>query len=94
MSLKDELEITLAVEEEAVLKEAYVAGAGVSIEMPTEKKQDLLPPSTTQAVLLRSPFQKAFVPSQRVETIGLLDDECFALVDGRKVPKGRKIVVS
>ena len=39
VSLKDELKIELAVEEEAVLKEAYVAGAGVSIEIPTEKNR-------------------------------------------------------
>ena len=39
VSLKDKWKIALAVEEEVVLKEAYVAGAGVSIEMPTEKKR-------------------------------------------------------
>ena len=37
VSLEDELEIAQAVEEEAMLKEAYMADAGVSIEMPTGK---------------------------------------------------------
>ena len=92
MSLEDELEIAQAVEEEAMLEEAYVADAGVSIEMPTGKIQDLPPPPTTQAELLRSPFRKAFELSQRVE--GLLDVGCFAPVDREKIPKGRKIVAS
>ena len=60
MSLKDKLDIALAVEEEAMLKEADMADAGVSIGMPTGKIQDLPPPPTTQAELLRSPFRKAF----------------------------------
>ena len=37
VSLEDELEIALAVEEEAVLEEAYMIDAGVSIEIPTGK---------------------------------------------------------
>ena len=93
-SLEDELEIAQAVEEETMLEEAYVADAGVSIEMPTGKIQDLPPPPTTQAELLRSPFRKAFELSQRVEIEGLLDVGCFAPVDGEKIPKGRKIVAS
>ena len=36
VSLEDELEIAQAVEEEAMLEEAYVADSGVSIEMFTE----------------------------------------------------------
>ena len=94
MSLEDELEIAQAVEEEAILKEAYMADAGVSIEMPTETNQDLPPPPTTQAELLRSPFRKAFELSQRVEIEGLLDVGCFATVDGEKIRKRRKIVAS
>ena len=37
VSLEDELEIAQAVEEEAMPEEAYVADAGVSIEIPTGK---------------------------------------------------------
>ena len=43
MSLEEELEIAQAVEEEAMLEEAYMGDAGVSIEMPTKKIQDLPP---------------------------------------------------
>ena len=50
-SLEDELGIAQAVEEEAMLEEAYLADAGVSIEMPTGKIQDLPPPPTTQVEL-------------------------------------------
>ena len=92
--LEDGLEIALAVEEEAVLEEAYIADVGVSIEMPTGKKQDLPPPPTTQAELFRSPFRKAFELSQRVEINGLLGIGYFALVDGEKVPKGQTIAAS
>ena len=67
MSLEDELDIAPAVEEEAMLEDAYMADAKVSIEMLTGKNQDLPPPPTTQAELLRSPFRKAFELSQRVE---------------------------
>ena len=77
-----------------MLEEAYVADAGVSIDMPTGKNQDLPPPPTTQAELLRSPFRKPFELSQRVEIESLLDVGCFASVDGEKIPKGRKIVAS
>ena len=94
VSLEDELEIAQTVEEEAMLEETYMADAGVSVEMPAEKNQDLPPPPTTQAELLRCPFQKAFELSQRVEIKGLLDVGCFAPVDREKVPKGRKIVAS
>ncbi|CAM9779247.1 unnamed protein product, partial [Ascophyllum nodosum] len=55
------------------------------------KLQDLPPPPTRQAELLRSLLRKAFELSQRVEINGLLDFGCFAPVDGEKVPKGRKI---
>ena len=94
VSLEDELEVAQAVEGEAMLEETYMADAGVSVEMPTGKNQDLPPPPTTQAKLLRSPFRKAFELSQRVEIEGLLDVGCFAPVDGEKIPKGRKIVAS
>ena len=73
VSLENELEIAQAVEEEAMLEEANMVDAGVSIEMPKGKIQDLSPPPTTQAELLRSPFRKAFELSQRVEIEGLLD---------------------
>ena len=63
--------------------------------MSTEKTQDLPPPPTTQAELLRSPVRKAFEISQRVEIESLLDVGCFAPpVDEEKIPKGRKIVAS
>ena len=94
MSLEGELEIVQAVEEKAMLEEAYMADAGVFIEMPTEKNQDFPPPPTTQAESLRPPFRKAFELSQRVKIEGLLDVGCFAPVDGDKIPKGRKIVAS
>ena len=38
VSLEDKLEIAQAVEEEAMFEEAYMADAGVCIEMPTRKK--------------------------------------------------------
>ena len=94
VSLEDELEITLTVKEEAVLEEAYEADAMVSIEMPTGKIQDFPPPPTMQVEVIRSPFWKAFEHSQRVEISAILDVGCFAPVDGEKVPKGRKTVVS
>ena len=87
--MEDELEIAQAVKEEARLEEAYVADAGMSIEMPTGKIQDLPPPPTTQAESLRSPFRKAFELSQRVEIEGLLDVGCFAPVDGEKIHKAK-----
>ena len=71
-----------------------MADAGMSIEMPTAKTQDLAPPPNTQAELLRPPFRKAFELSQRVEIEGLLDVGCFAPVDGEKSPGGRMIVAS
>ena len=47
VSLEDELEIAQVVEEEAMLEEAYMTDARMSIEMPTGKIQDLPPPPTT-----------------------------------------------
>ena len=47
VSLEDELEIAQVVEEEAMLEGAYMTDAGMSIEMPTGKIQDLPPPPTT-----------------------------------------------
>ena len=58
MSLEDDLEIAQAVEEEAILEEAYMADAGVSIEIPTGKIQDLPPPPTTQAENYAPPSEK------------------------------------
>ena len=94
VSLEGELEIALAVEEEAVLEEAFIVNAGVSIEMPTVKIQDLPPPPTTQAEVIRSPFRKVFKHSQRVEINGRLGVGCIAPVDEEKVPKGRTIIAS
>ena len=90
MSLEDELEIAQAAEEEAMLEDAYMADAGMSIEMPTGKIQNLPPPPTTQVELLWSLFRKAFELPQRVEIEGLLDVGCFAPVDGEKFPKAER----
>ena len=62
--------------------------------MPTAKVEDLPPPPTTQAELLRSPFRKAFELSQRVEIESLLDVGCFAPVDGEEIRKDRNIIAS
>ena len=94
VSLEGELEIALAVEEEAMLEEAFMVNAGVSIEMPTVKIQDLPPPPTKQADVIRSPFRKAFKHSQRVEISGLLGVECIAHADEDKVSKGRTTIAS
>ena len=59
-------EIGLAVKEEAVLEEAYMAGVGVSIKMPTGNMQDFPPPPTTQAEAIRPPLRKAFEYSRSV----------------------------
>ena len=93
-SLEDVLETTMAVEEEALLEEMNMADAGACIEMPTRKMQDVPPPPTTQAEVIRPPFWKAFERSQRVEINDLLDIGCFAPVDKNKVPTDRKIVAS
>ena len=62
--------------------------------MPTGKIEDLSPPPTTQAELLRSPFRKALELSQRVEFESLLDVGCVAPVDSEKIRKDRKIIAS
>ena len=69
-----------------------MAYAGASIEIFMEIFQDLPRPPTTQAEVLRPPFQMAFNFSQRVEIDGLLDVGYFAPIDGEKLPKGRNIV--
>ena len=66
------LETGLAVEEEIVLEEMCMADAGASIEMPARKMQDMPPLSRTQAEVVRSPLQKAFDHSQRLEINYLL----------------------
>ena len=74
VSLEEELEIALAVEEEAVLEETYMTSAGVSLEIPTGIVQTLPPPPTTQAKeVIRSPFRKTFQHSQCVKINGLFD---------------------
>ena len=90
VSLEDELEIAQGVEEEAMLEEAYMADAGVSIEISAEKNQDLPPPPTTQAELLRSPSGKRLnfrnASRSRVSsTLGAL-----RLYTGRKSPKAER----
>lgn len=70
VSLEDELEIALVAEEEVTLEEAFTAGVGVSIKMPAESIQDLPPPPTTPAEIMRSPFRKAPEYLQRVKING------------------------
>ena len=84
----------VSLEVETMLEEAYMADAGVSIELPTGNIQDLPSPPTTPAELLRSPFRKAFELSHRVEIKGLLDVGYSGPVNEEKVPKGRNIVAS
>ena len=70
-------------EEEAVFEEAYMADAGVPIEMPTGNIQHLPPLPTTQAEVIWSPFRKALEHSQRVEINDLFYGGCrsfFTLV--------------
>ena len=74
VSFEEELEIALAVEEEAVLEEAYMTSAGVSLEIPTGIVQTLpLPPTTQAKEVIRSPFRKTFQHSQCVKINGLFD---------------------
>ena len=87
VSLEDELEIALAVEEEAVLEEVYITRAGVSLEIPTGIVQTLPPPPATQAEVIRSPFRKTFKHSQCVKINGLFDVGRFASADGEKVQR-------
>ena len=94
VSLEDEMEIALAVDEDAMVEYVYVADASMSIEMPTGTIQDLPPPPTTQAELLRPPVRKTFGILQRVEVDSLFDVGCFVPVNRENVPKGRKIVTS
>ena len=84
----------VSLEEETMLEEAYMADAGVSIELPTGNIQDLPSPPTTPAELLRSPFRKAFELLHRVEIKGILDVGYSGPVNEEKVPKGQTIVAS
>ena len=54
MSLKDELEIALAVEEEAVLEQAYMMDAGISIEIG--KNSGLAAASNNASRVITAPF--------------------------------------
>ena len=94
VSAEDELDIALHVEEESTLEQALQVDIEASVEMPTEKMQDLQPPPTTQEEVHRSPFRNAFEHSQKVELNGLLDVGCFKVVDEKTVPKGRNVVGS
>ena len=87
MSIEDELEIALCVEDEAVLEEALQADIETSVEMPFGKIKDLPPPPSNQKELAESPFREAFEHSQRVELKGLFDAGCFVLIDKKYVPK-------
>ena len=63
-----------------------------SVEMPTEKIQDLLLSPTTQEEVRRSPSCKAFEHSQNVELHGLLGVGCFKIEDEKYVLKGPNVV--
>ena len=65
-----------------------------SIKMPTGRRQDLLPPPTTQEEVRRSPFHKAFEHSQKAELNELFVVGCFKVVDERYVPKCWNVVGS
>ena len=95
VSAEDELDIALHVKEENILEQALQVDIETSVEMPTEKIQDLPSPPTTQEEIRRSPFRKAFEHSQKVDLNGLLDVRCFkVVVDEKYVSKGRKLVAS
>ena len=94
MSVEDELNIALCVEEEAILEDAFMVDREASVEMPSGKVKDLPPPPTTQAEIERSPFRKAFEYLQKVELNGLLGVGCFKVIGIKAVPGGRHIVGS
>ena len=80
MSVEDELKITLCIEEEAILEDAFVVDREASVEIPSGKIKDLPPPPTTQAGVERSPFREAFEYSQKVELNGLLGVGCCKVI--------------
>ena len=87
------MKTTWAAEDEAVLEEAYMMDAGVSIEMPMGKTQDLPPPPTIQSeVILPSSARRLNIRNASRSTI--LDVGFFVPVDEERFPKGRKIVAS
>lgn len=92
--LEEELEAALGVEYEATLQETLMANAGVSMEIPTGKIQDLPPRPSAQADMMRYPFREAFKHSQRVEINVLLDAGCFASVNENDTPADRQVVAS
>ena len=94
ISKEDKLDIALHVEEENTLEQALQVDIEASVEMPTGKMQDLLPPPTTQEEVRRSPFRKEFEDSQKVELNRLLAVGCFKVVGEKDMPKGRKAVGS
>ena len=93
--MEDELKIALCVEEEAILKDAFMVDREASVEMPSGKVKDLPPPPIKQDEVKRTLFRKAFEYSQKVELIGLFGAGCFKVIDIKTVPRrGRKIVGS
>ena len=60
VSVEDELDIALHVDEENTMEQALQMDIEASVEMPTGKIQDLPPPPTAQEEVHRSPFRKAF----------------------------------
>ena len=84
--VEDKLDIALRVEEENTLEQALQVNIEASVEMPTGKMQDLLPPPTTQEEVRRSPSRKAFERSQKVELNGFLDVGCSRVMDEKDVP--------
>ena len=74
------------------MEQALQVDIEASVEMPTGKMQDLLPPPTTQEEVRRSLFRKAFEHSQKVALNGVLAVGCFEVVDEKDMPKDREVV--
>ena len=89
MSLKDELNITLCAEEEAILEDAFMVDRETSVGMPSGGVNNLPPPPTTQAEVERPPFRKAFEYSHNVELFGLLGVGCFKIILMQPSAEGR-----
>ena len=94
MFVKDELNIALRAEEEAILENAFMVDRETSVKMPSGDVNNLPPPPTTQAEVERPPIRKTFEYSQNVELNVLLGVGCFKVIVMKTVPRGRKIVGS
>ena len=88
--MKDELDITLHVEEDNTLEQTLQVDIETLVKMPIGRIEHLPPPPPTQQEVRRSPFRKAFEHLQKVELNGLLGVGCFKVVNEKNVPKGRK----